>query len=594
MRVGVAVVVLFFAGMAAAQPVGDPQTNGQSPAQPSQTPVQSEQTNQPAARPSSTPASATTTPVPQTQAAQTPAAEEALPESWLDGFKWKALVRLRPESRGNFDFDKKTDDQAEYVGQKIQFGFEKDFFDDMSANVVVQDSRVWGGQPGSKTGVSTANDSTSESTDLRIGWLEMRSLGPFDVRVGRQVFRLGEERLVGAAEWGNVGRSFDGFSVRTTNSFYTGQLIGSVLSEEDNDLSSNGTKVGPSNSSGFTFTCDSTTTVCTVKARTVREQGDSYLAGFYNTFTAGELFQFEAYYLGVYKKWIQKTSPLAIPDAELMSQDRTRQRDNLHTIGARLTNRMGTDRKAQWEIPIDWSIEYAWQSGPTGRRIDASWDYLRVTVPSPAGPVRAYTEREKYNAYAFAADAGYTIASFLRIGVAYNVASGDKNRSDGVVTTFNSLFPTSHGLYGQADLVSWQNMIGKSIQMNLMFGKFGRLKLAAWQIDKMRLEDGWYDGTGALKTNESTESFSNTRFSPLQDSSGYRASAYLRKGLLKEYDLTYIVPWKRVEIGLGYSRIQAGDSIREAKNDTLNTTISRRPRFDPRADFAYLMLTMSF
>jgi hypothetical protein len=82
--------------------------------------------------------------VPQTQAAQTPAAEEALPESWLDGFKWKALVRLRPESRGNFDFDKKTDDNAEYVGQKIQFGFEKDFFDDMSANVVVQDSRVWG------------------------------------------------------------------------------------------------------------------------------------------------------------------------------------------------------------------------------------------------------------------------------------------------------------------------------------------------------------------------------------------------------------------------------------------------------------------
>jgi hypothetical protein len=207
MRVGVAVVILIFAGMAAAQPVGDPQTGAPVPAQPSQVPVPYEQTNQPAARPSSTPASATTTPAPQTQAAQTPAAEEALPESWLDGFKWKALVRLRPESRGNFDFDKKTDDNAEYVGQKIQFGFEKDFFDDMSANVVVQDSRVWGGQPGSKTGVSTANDSTSESTDLRIGWLEMRSLGPFDVRVGRQVFRLGEERLVGAAEWGNVGRS---------------------------------------------------------------------------------------------------------------------------------------------------------------------------------------------------------------------------------------------------------------------------------------------------------------------------------------------------------------------------------------------------
>ncbi len=518
--------------------------------------------------------------------------DESLPESWLDGFRWKALLRFRPEYHGNFDFDKKTDDNAEFVGQKIQFGFEKDFLDDMTATVIVQDSRVWGGETGSKTATSTANDSTQQSTDLRFAWFEMRNLGPVDVRIGRQAFRLGEERLVGSADWSNVGRSFDGMSIRTKLGFYEGQILGAVLSEEDSDSSSNATHAGPANSSGFTYTCDSVTSVCTIRAKTVREQGDSYLGGFYNTFTAGDLFQFEAYYLGVYKKWIQKTTALALPNAELMSEDRDRQRDNLHMLGARLTNRMGKDHRAAWEIPLDWSLEYNWQTGPTGRRIDASWDYVRTTVPSPTGSVRAYSEKEKYDAFAASADAGWTFASLVRIGAAYSIASGDKNRTDGVVSTFNNLFPTNHGLYGQADLVSLQNLVAKSANVTFLMGKYGNLRLAAWDMSKEKLEDGWYDTTGQLKTGESTESISNTRYTPSVDASGYRASAYLRRGLFKEYDLTYSVTYKKLEIGMGYSRIQGGDSIGEQKNGTVS--FSRRPGFDPRADFGYLMLTMTF
>ncbi|MCE9596523.1 MAG: alginate export family protein [Spirochaetia bacterium] len=522
-------------------------------------------------------------------------ANDAIPETWMDGFRWRALLRFRPEYRGNYDFDKTTDDHQEFVGQKIQFGFERDFFEDVTAHVTVQDSRVWGGEPGSKTGAGTANDATGQSTDIRTAWLEMRDLGPFEVRLGRQLFKLGEERLVGGSDWGNVGRSFDGLSVKLNSSWYQGQVLGAVLSEEDSDSASNVTHVGPKNSSGFVYTCDSVTSICTVTAKTIREQGDAYMGSFYNTFLVGDLGQIEAYYIGVYKKWIQRTSPLAIPLAELMSQDRERQRDNRHTFGGRITNRMGPKRESRWEFPLDWSIEYDIQRGQSGRRIDASWDYLRTTLPTPTGgTVRAYTEKERYNAFAFNADAGYTFAKLVRVGGAYSVASGDRDRTDGVASTFYNLFPSNHALYGQADMISLQNMIGKSANVTFLMGKYGKLKLAGWTFSKHKLQDAWYDGNGTARTGESTESLSDARYAPLVDASGYRAAGELRRHLLKEYDLTYVVMYHRIEFGLGYSAVRGGDSIREVKNDTLNTTLLRKPRFDPRADFGYFMMTMAF
>jgi len=52
--------------------------------------------------------------------------------------------------------------------------------------------------------------------DLRQGYLELgpADAGPLSLRVGRQDLIFGEERLIGAAGWGNVGRSFD--AVRLT------------------------------------------------------------------------------------------------------------------------------------------------------------------------------------------------------------------------------------------------------------------------------------------------------------------------------------------------------------------------------------------
>lgn len=57
---------------------------------------------------------------------------------------------------------------------------------------------------------------TVNTLDLRQGYLELGSSekGPLALRVGRQDLIFGEERLVGAGGWGNVGRPFD--AVRLT------------------------------------------------------------------------------------------------------------------------------------------------------------------------------------------------------------------------------------------------------------------------------------------------------------------------------------------------------------------------------------------
>ena len=575
--------------------------------------LQSQEETKPPVEPEENPAAETPKPETNPPASTTanptasPAQPEGWGESWLDGFNISGLVRLRPEARSNTDFNRSTDDNPNYVGQKIQVGIDKKITDDILIKIIFQDSRVWGGSPGSKTGLSTANDFSRESVDVRVAWAEVRNLiGPIDLRAGRQLLKYGDERLVGALEWSNVGRSFDGILLKHDGDVFSSHLFGMVLAESDSDSGGNTSGVGSTKSSGLTYTCAPDTGICTVRAAVPRELDDAYFTGWYNTVRPSIFFQIELYYFGVYKKWIANTTP-SIVGAQITTQDRSRQRDILHTFGTRLTNRT---QKNKASTPYDWTLEYAVQRGTTGLMVNAGWDILQQTVPRAdvAGnpvllangqpdTIRLYREKQRYAAWAFSGNAGFTIADFFRIGLEYSAASGDPNRTDGTVSTFNNLFPTNHNLYGQADLVSWQNMIGRSANASIDMGKFGKIRLAYWEIAKQALQDGWYGTTGALNTGTTTESSANARYGSFTDSTGVvsRGSGLLKKHLFREYDITYTLAMgTHLEWGAGYSHIVAGDSIGDVVNDVYSPQAVRRPYFDPRADFAYLMMTLKF
>ncbi len=80
----------------------------------------------------------------------------------------------------------------------------------VSAFVQLQDVRVFGEE------TSTLTDFSANGLDLHQGWVELGDglTAPLSVRVGRQEAAYGGQRLVGAVNWAQQARSFDGARVR--------------------------------------------------------------------------------------------------------------------------------------------------------------------------------------------------------------------------------------------------------------------------------------------------------------------------------------------------------------------------------------------
>lgn len=560
----------------------------------------------------------------------------------LEGVDLFGEFRVRPEWQYNYSFDrdnltctgsicKTTDDAREFTGMRTQLGVDVKPGGTFSGRLVLQDARVWGAERGSDTGLATANDDTRQSFDVREAWLEGRA-GAFAAQAGRLTFKYGDQRLVGPLEWTNVGRSLDGVRLKYETPAVKSHIWGTALAEQDSDSSGNTSGVGARN----------------------LDLDDAYFVGWYNTLTLHEHVQAEPYYLGRYFSYVQRTQPIMRSDSVvasggvpiITSEDRSRDRDRLHTLGLRLTNRTVDEGKRAPGV-FDYTLEYAHQSGRTGRVLAPLWDQARVIATMPAqffdatnnpcrvfdsaqqpdgstvSGCRLYTERERYDAFAFAAEAGLTFAEFVRLAIEYDVGSGDPSRVDGAVATFNNLFHTNHLHYGQADQISWQNMRAGAVKLGLDLGAGGRVKLAYWRVDKHRAQDAWYKvaGGGASgATVATTESPDNAAYASVYNSDGTLRSlpvGALRKHLFNEYDLTYEIGAGGLELNLGYSLIVAGDAAgawrddRGVKRERFEARVAQdladgrvdrpaeliafyTPSFRPRAHFAYVMATYKF
>lgn len=97
------------------------------------------------------------------------------------------------------------------------------------AFVQVQDARLWGGEDPA-LGLGTL-DGDADQFDVHQAFFELDSLGglPLALRVGRQELAYGNERLVGALGWSNVGRSFDAARLRWTRGALAADLFAAQL-----------------------------------------------------------------------------------------------------------------------------------------------------------------------------------------------------------------------------------------------------------------------------------------------------------------------------------------------------------------------------
>ena len=146
-------------------------------------------------------------------AAPAPKAPDDNPLSFADGLITIDIQeRLRWEMReNNFDFNdgvrSLTDDN--WLLQRARVGLKIKPASWLTIYGQVQDSREWLSDRADFPGVLGAEG--DDPFDLRQGYIEIADYSkcPFGLKIGRQILTYGDERLIGAFDWNNIGRTFD-------------------------------------------------------------------------------------------------------------------------------------------------------------------------------------------------------------------------------------------------------------------------------------------------------------------------------------------------------------------------------------------------
>ncbi len=129
--------------------------------------------------------------------AGSPLAQEA---SEYPRFRFDGQLRLRGEADGRtagVDPDLAT-------LSRIRFGVRASLADWVRVYGQIQDARAWGSES------NTLTDADADQFDMHQVYVELGASDAFSARLGRQVMPLADERLVGAVDWTNTGRSLDG------------------------------------------------------------------------------------------------------------------------------------------------------------------------------------------------------------------------------------------------------------------------------------------------------------------------------------------------------------------------------------------------
>ena len=224
---------------------------------------------------------------------------------------------------------------------------------------------------------------------------------PVSVKIGRQELSYGDERLVGAFAWNNIGRVFDAAKVRWQNAWFAAEAFTSRIVLPD-DNSFNGWNE------------------------------DNLFSGLHLTSKKIPKNTTELYFFARNEDVGVATANAGTPPPFQVGAPAAR---DIYTLGARFKSNPGDF--GNW----DYTVEGAYQFG--------DWQQIANGVTTD------------HRAYAFVANLGYTFADTAgtpRVALEYAFGSGDSNPNDGKHETFDNLYPTNHKFYGYMDFFSWQNL----------------------------------------------------------------------------------------------------------------------------------------
>lgn len=241
----------------------------------------------------------------------------------------------------------------------------------------------------------------SDTVDLHQAYFTLGNPAefPLTAKIGRQELSYGDERLVGAFAWNNIGRVFDTAKVRWQHDwfgvdFFTGCV---VIPEDDR------------------FNVDN---------------DHDWFSGVHANFTRVPKHLLEVYFFA-------RNADSEAISAGLSPQAPQPSARDIYTFGFRLKSKPA--ELGNW----DYLVESAYQLG----------NFEDRRLPG--------TPRLDHEAWMAVAGGGYTFKdawSKPRFGVEYSYGSGDDDPADGDHGTFENLFPTNHKFYGYMDFLSLQNL----------------------------------------------------------------------------------------------------------------------------------------
>ena len=327
----------------------------------------------------------------ETTATETPkvaaAQEQDKPQKKESRIEFGGEIRLRPEVRDN-DRNGFTRGLDSLVSQRVRLHARATLTNDITGYVEVQDSRLWGG------GFSTFGGRT---IDLHQAYVQADHFLTHDLslRIGRQELSYGNERLVGAFDWDNVGRTFDAIKAVYVKKKWSADIFA---------------------------------------ARVVDYHGFFFLG------LAGD--DDEAYpppphaeFYGAYLKFLNDSPNHKLEVYGFLLRDNFARRGEVgrNTDSTNIWT-VGTRQEVKSDSGFYYDGEAAFQTGHLGPD-----DHRAMAL---AGKVGKY----------------FKSARSPHFGFEYDFATGDGNSQDGESREFINLFPNNHIHYGYIDFLGWRNM----------------------------------------------------------------------------------------------------------------------------------------
>jgi hypothetical protein len=253
--------------------------------------------------------------------APAPPPEEPRKLSW----GLSAEARFRPEWRQDADLDHRVDDDRRFGLMRLRLGLLLGY-GPWKIFAQAQDARVAGEEAS-----TVANE---QNLDLHQGWVEISKLAGdrLALTIGRQEWKYGDERMIGAFGWDNIGRSFDGVRGRVSGKRWFLDTLAARVTSVPRTEELSQPVAGPTTGSD--------------------------LYGVYGHITPRQTSEYEPY--------------------ALVFDDNVRFGGETGTLGESLVNALGGRVKERWGH-VDMTVEAAWETG--------EWRGDDLTAAAAAGVV---------------------------------------------------------------------------------------------------------------------------------------------------------------------------------------------------------------